>query len=308
MRKVMMGLIGLATCWTGAVHAEEADPPIARRVELILMGDARARGPAEGTRARAAPHLGPEVLAYRPYARSIDLQMFARLQAPAMPDDPGDLLADRGAETTERLEPVSTIPVPLWMRPGAVLSGETWRFVPGCASPSYRATGFLSSDAELRRASYYGMMSRIACEYGIPVGLFDAMIIRESRYHPTIMSPKNAFGLTQLMPATAAGLAVDRYSVEGNLRGGARYLRQQLDTFGQYHLALAAYNAGPGRVRGGLVPRIRETQDYVGNILSNWSRLSGLQSQAVIFPAAGTARQGPISPMLRHRTAAVETY
>jgi len=194
------------------------------------------------------------------------------------------------------------------MRPGAVLSGETWRFVPGCASPSYRATGFLSSDAELRRASYYGMMSRIACEYGIPVGLFDAMIIRESRYHPTIMSPKNAFGLTQLMPATAAGLAVDRYSVEGNLRGGARYLRQQLDTFGQYHLALAAYNAGPGRVRGGLVPRIRETQDYVGNILSNWSRLSGLQSQAVIFPAAGTARQGPISPMLRHRTAAVETY
>src|SRR3546814_12177964 len=84
------------------------------------------------------------------------------------------------------------------MRTGAVLSGETWRFVPGCASPGYRATGFLSSDAELRRASYYGMMSRIACEYGIPVGLFDAMIIRESRYHPTIVSPKNAFGLTQL--------------------------------------------------------------------------------------------------------------
>src|SRR3546814_12626714 len=81
------------------------------------------------------------------------------------------------------------------MRTGAVLSGETWRFVPGCASPGYRATGFLSSDAELRRASYYGMMSRIACEYGIPVGLFDAMIIRESRYHPTIVSPKNALGL-----------------------------------------------------------------------------------------------------------------
>src|SRR3546814_15569946 len=88
------------------------------------------------------------------------------------------------------------------MRAGAVLSGETWRFVPGCASPGYRATGFLSADAELRRASYYGMMSRIACEFGIPVGLFDAMIIRESRYHPTIVSPKNAFGLTQLMPAT----------------------------------------------------------------------------------------------------------
>src|SRR3546814_3323310 len=78
--------------------------------------------------------------------------MCARLQAPAIPGDPGGLLADEGAETTERLAPVSAISVPLWMRAGAVLSGETWRFVPGCASPGYRATGFLSADAELRRA------------------------------------------------------------------------------------------------------------------------------------------------------------
>lgn len=308
MRKALMGLIGLATCWTGAVHAKEAGPPIARRVELILMGDARARGSAEGAPARTAPHFGAEVLAYGQEARSIELQMLARLQAPAIPGDPGGLLADEGAETTERLAPVSAISVPLWMRAGAVLSGETWRFVPGCASPGYRATGFLSSDAELRRASYYGMMSRIACEYGIPVGLFDAMIIRESRYHPTIVSPKNAFGLTQLMPATAAGLGVDRYSVEGNLRGGARYLRQQLDTFGQHHLALAAYNAGPGRVRGGLVPRIRETQDYVSNVLSNWSRLSGLQRQTVILPADGAALQAPSRPSVRQRTADISTF
>src|SRR3546814_10908217 len=82
------------------------------------------------------------------------------------------------------------------------------------------------------------------------------------------------------MPATAAGLGFDRYSVEGNLRGGARYLRQQLDTFGQYHLALAAYNARPGRVRGGLVPRISETPDYVSNVLWNRSEehTSELQS------------------------------
>src|SRR3546814_10856434 len=118
------------------------------------------------------------------------------------------------------------------MRAGAVLSGETWRFVPGCASPGYRATGFLSADAELRRASYYGMMSRIACEFGIPVGLFDAMIIRESRYHSTIVLPKNVFGQTQLMPATAAGLGVDRYSIEGNLRGGERFVCHEVDRVG----------------------------------------------------------------------------
>src|SRR3546814_6079813 len=93
------------------------------------------------------------------------------------------------------------------------------------------------------------------------------------------LSPKNAFGLTQLMPGTAASLGVNRYSVEDNLRGGARYLRQQLDRFGHYHLALAAYNAGPGRVRGGLVPRIAETQAYVDNVIMNWARTEEHQSE-----------------------------
>jgi soluble lytic murein transglycosylase-like protein len=114
------------------------------------------------------------------------------------------------------------------------------------------------------------------------------MIIRESRYNAAIFSPKNAFGLTQLMPGTAAGLGVNRYDVEQNLRGGARYLREQLDRFGHYHLALAAYNAGPGRVRNGSVPRIAETQAYVSSILLNWSKLSGspstLSSEAGRFP------------------------
>ena len=106
------------------------------------------------------------------------------------------------------------------------------------------------------------LMARLARR--IAAGLFDAMIIRESRYNASIYSPKNAFGLTQLMPDTAAGLGVNRYDVEQNLRGGARYLRQQLDKFGQYHLALAAYNAGPGAVtkhKG--IPPYRETRNYV---------------------------------------------
>lgn len=124
------------------------------------------------------------------------------------------------------------------------------------------------------RAAFYGMMSAIACEQGIPAGLFDAMIIRESGYNPVAVSSANAYGLAQLMPGTAFGLGVDRYDPLQNMRGGARYLRQQLDRFGQVHLALAAYNAGPGRVRGGLVPRITETQAYVSNIIANWSRLT----------------------------------
>ena len=108
------------------------------------------------------------------------------------------------------------------------------------------------------------------------------MIIRESGYKAGIYSPKNAFGLTQLMPGTAADLGVNRYDVEQNLRGGARYLRQQLDRFGQVHLALAAYNAGPSRVRDGMLPRIAETQAYVDNVLLNWRRLAALPPRATV--------------------------
>ena len=180
----------------------------------------------------------------------------------------------------------SSISVPTWMRGGPVFAAAVTAFAPGCASTDYRRSGFLSADAEARRQAYFAMMSAAACDYGIPVGLFDAMIIRESRYDASALSPKSAFGLTQLMPGTAAGLGVNRYDVEQNLRGGARYLRQQLDRFGAYHLALAAYNAGPGRVRNGSVPKIVETQDYVSNVLLNWSRLSGGSRVATIQTSA----------------------
>lgn len=74
-------------------------------------------------------------------------------------------------------------------------------------------------------------------------------------------------GLTQLMPGTAADLGVNRYDIMDNLRGGARYVTTQLNTFGNIPHALAAYNAGPGRVREyGGVPPFPETQGYVRNI------------------------------------------
>ncbi len=202
----------------------------------------------------------------------------------------------------------SLVRVPYWMRTGAVPGPAATAYRPGCAPAEYRPTGFLRSQAEFRRASFYGLMSSIACEYGIPVGLFDAMIIQESRYDATIASPKNAFGLTQLMPGTAAELGVNRYAVEGNLRGGARYLRRQLIRFGHYHLALAAYNAGPGRVRNGKVPRIRETMDYVGNVLNNWARLGAMQRRTVLLEGSQADAALPPNASLGLRQAHVAIY
>lgn len=97
--------------------------------------------------------------------------------------------------------------------------------------------------------------------------LFQALIKQESRFSVTAQSPVGAYGLTQLMPGTAADMGVDRFDVLGNLRGGARYITTQLDTFGTIPHALAAYNAGPGRVMEyGGVPPFPETQGYVRNV------------------------------------------
>lgn len=197
------------------------------------------------------------------------------------------------------------IAIPRWMREGVAFSRVPTSFAPGCFPSGYRPAGFLDSRTEYRRSGYYGMMSSIACEYGIPVGLFDAMIIRESRYDPGIYSPKNAFGLTQLMASTAAGLGVNRYDVEQNLRGGARYLRQQLDRFGQVHLALAAYNAGPGRIRDGMLPRIVETQAYVDNVLLNWQRLAGQPARVTM---QDMTKLSPAPPTRNSRLATVFSY
>ena len=75
------------------------------------------------------------------------------------------------------------------------------------------------------------------------------------------------------MPGTARQMGVNADDPFANLEGGARYLRQQLDRFdGDLEKALAAYNAGPGRVQqAGGVPRIRETQTYVAAVLGRLS-------------------------------------
>lgn len=100
--------------------------------------------------------------------------------------------------------------------------------------------------------------------------LLEAMVWQESRWNPAAVSPSGAIGLAQLMPGTARELGVNPYDSAQNLAGGARYLRQQLNRFdGNLEKALAAYNAGPGRVaRAGGVPPIPETQVYVRAILA----------------------------------------
>jgi hypothetical protein len=131
---------------------------------------------------------------------------------------------------------------------------------------------------------------------GVPRDLFFRLVKQESAFRPDVWggqrrSSAGAIGPAQLMPGTAAELGVDPYDINANLLGGARYLRQQLDTFGDPALALAAYNAGPGRVwQAGGVPNIEETQNYVRTILGDTApapqnALAGMPAQSGFTPS-----------------------
>jgi len=115
-------------------------------------------------------------------------------------------------------------------------------------------------------------ISKAAKKYDLDPAFIKAVISAESGFNPNAKSHAGAMGLMQLMPGTARGLGVtDSFNPAQNVDGGCKYLRIQLDRFGDVKLALAAYNAGPGNVnKYGGVPPFAETQKYVEKVLAKW--------------------------------------
>ncbi len=137
------------------------------------------------------------------------------------------------------------------------------------------------------------LIVRHSGEHGLDPRLVRAVIQVESGYNHRARSNKGAMGLMQLMPETAAELAVRHpFDVEENLRGGITYLRQMIDAFhGSVEMALAAYNAGPGAVeRHGGVPPFPDTIDYVQRVMSLY------QGAAVMLPARVAAAAATSAP------------
>ena len=117
-----------------------------------------------------------------------------------------------------------------------------------------------------RRSAYMPHAQAVARKYGIPEALFLRLVNQESGWNPNARSHKGAMGLAQLMPGTAAKLGVNPGDPVQNLEGGARYLKMMYNQFGDWRLALAAYNAGPGRYdehRATGRPLPAETRAYV---------------------------------------------
>ncbi|MFZ9888933.1 MAG: lytic transglycosylase domain-containing protein [Myxococcota bacterium] len=113
------------------------------------------------------------------------------------------------------------------------------------------------------------LLVKAAERHGVSFPLLKAVVAAESGFNPAARSRAGAVGLMQLMPATAQELGVrDRLDPAQNVDGGTRYLAMLLRLFSSERLALAAYNAGPGRVaRLGRIPEIPETQAYVKKVL-----------------------------------------
>jgi hypothetical protein len=111
-------------------------------------------------------------------------------------------------------------------------------------------------------------LTKAAADNGLPIELFTRLIWQESRFNPGAVSPKGAMGIAQFMPSTAAsrGLA-DPFEPLTALAESAAYLAELRVTFkGNLGLAVAGYNAGPGRVEGWLAGRRslpEETRAYV---------------------------------------------
>ena len=137
---------------------------------------------------------------------------------------------------------------------------------------------------------------RAAAEkHGVEAQLIASVIAVESNFNPRAVSRKQAQGLMQLMPETAARFAVtNMLDPAQNIEAGTRYLKELLERYGQdLRLALAAYNAGPERVeqyQG--VPPYRETRSYVRKVTQaverNKRKISTQRTQRV---AEGTEKR-----------------
>lgn len=140
------------------------------------------------------------------------------------------------------------------------------------------SAAFVYSSDPLPDVPYLNIFSEVATKNNLDPLLLIALVDQESRFNPMAVSPAGAMGLGQLMPATAASLGVsDPFNPVANLNGAGLYLAQMMDRYDSIPLALAAYNAGPGRVDSCLcVPAISETQTYVRNVLANYAKYSGV--------------------------------
>jgi soluble lytic murein transglycosylase-like protein len=162
-------------------------------------------------------------------------------------------------------------------------SGVEGSYIPAslmAMNQSYSPLQSLYSKTVPAAGDYNSLIEQASRKFGVDPSLIKAVIHQESSFNSNAVSSAGAKGLMQLMDATGKGLGVTNpFNPEQNVNAGTRFLSNLLDKYnGNEGTALAAYNAGPGRVdRLGirtdqdlmdklhLLPK--ETQGYVNKVL-----------------------------------------
>jgi soluble lytic murein transglycosylase-like protein len=127
---------------------------------------------------------------------------------------------------------------------------------------------------------YRDLVETSAARYQVDADLISSVIATESNFNARAVSHKNARGLMQLMPETAAKLGVRNvFDPQENIDAGTRYLGNLLQRYrNDLSLALAAYNAGPERVEQyGRVPPFAETVSYVRKVQRTYQNSKSAQ-------------------------------
>ena len=112
-------------------------------------------------------------------------------------------------------------------------------------------------------------LRQAAQRWNVSATLLAAQLYAESGFNPFAVSGAGAQGIAQFMPGTARAYGLDNpFDAPSAINAQAHMMRDLLRQFGSVPLALAAYNAGPGRVSPCMcVPNIAETRGYVARIL-----------------------------------------
>lgn len=117
------------------------------------------------------------------------------------------------------------------------------------------------------------LVSDASNKYGADPELIKIMIQVESKGRQFAISRTGAMGLMQVMPVTFYDISNgDPFLAADNIDAGVKYFARQYAKFGQADLALAAYNAGPQRVKDGKIPDFGETKHYITRILSEYKQ------------------------------------
>jgi soluble lytic murein transglycosylase-like protein len=151
---------------------------------------------------------------------------------------------------------------------------------------------------EVSQEPFGDLIKAAAKRYSVDADLITSVIAAESNFNPQAISRRNARGLMQLLPSTAAHLGVRNiFDPQENIDAGTHYLS---DLLAQYKndlaLTLAAYNAGPDRVQqyGQRVPPFAETISYVRRVKKTYSqRKSGNSPTKTVSRGTATAAAPP---------------